>query len=104
MPDDAGGLSSAERVEVGQWLKERWKGDARCFVCQENNWIVGEQLVASPKTNEQGGISIGGSVYPQVMVICNNCGNTLFFNAVLMKIVKGTTENEQKEEDAEGEN
>lgn len=34
-----------------------------------------------------GGIALGGAIYPQFTVICRNCGNTKYFNAALMGLV-----------------
>lgn len=101
MPDDQGKLSEDDRATVNQWLESRWK-DARCHVCRENSWTIGGHTVAPLRTTPQGGVGIGGVLYPQVMVICTNCGNTVYFNAALMKLVESKSDIDAKSE-TEGE-
>ncbi len=35
-----------------------------------------------------GGLIVGGPTYPQVMIVCTVCGNTKYFNAVIMGVVE----------------
>lgn len=32
------------------------------------------------------GMNLGGTIYPQIQVICTNCGHTQYFNAIIMGI------------------
>ena len=101
MSDDQGKLTQEEKGAAGRWLKDHWKGSSACAVCHANNWSVCDHLVAPVKTTDKGGVVIGGAVYPQVMVICMDCGNTLFFNAALMKVVESEAKPESGDSDGE---
>ena len=96
MSDEQKELTKVERAAVRKWLSERWKGDSRCAVCHENNWIIGQHLVAPMTTTSKRGVTLGGILHPQIMVVCNNCGNTLYFNAALMKLVESRTETDAR--------
>lgn len=70
-----------------KWLEEKWLKDHRkCEICTGEEWTVSpELLMPIPYIGES--MSIGGSAFPHVLLICNTCGNTKFFNAVLMGVV-----------------
>ena len=96
-----GKLSKDDKKALEEWLKLRWKRDSQCFVCNENHWLISEHMVAPVSSGHQGGFSIGGPQYPQVMLICNNCGNSLYFNAVLIGVARDTEEKQGGTSDGE---
>lgn len=63
------------------WLNDRWQGQKTCPVCSNNKWQLGGLVELRPYTG--GGLVIGGGVFPTLQVICENCGNTLLFNALV---------------------
>ena len=95
-------LTPEQKKQVHAWLQDKWKGNANCSVCLSNNWNIGGDIV-TPTIFVDGGISIGGGAYPQVMSICGNCGHTVYFNAMVMGIVENPKDDkEQKEATASG--
>lgn len=69
-----------------KWLEDKWlKKDRACEVCKNTHWQLAEDLIM-PLPFIGGGLTVGGNSYPSVLLICNNCGNSKFFNAVIMKI------------------
>jgi len=81
----SGGLTQEEKERAVAWIKERG-GDKTivCAVCHQTKWTLAEHVVA-PTTYLGGKINLGGgSTYPMVMLWCNNCGHTLFLNAVII--------------------
>ncbi len=64
-----------------EWLNERWQGQKTCPVCRNNKWQLGGLVELRPYTG--GSLVIGGGVFPVLQVICENCGNTLLFNALV---------------------
>lgn len=58
-----------------------------CEFCNENNWTISTELVRPliyhGKTFNN---ALMGGLYPKAMIICTNCGNTKFFNAVVLGI------------------
>ena len=96
MPDDQGKLSASERGEFQKWLQDHWSGVKICSVCQKNQWIAGEHLVTTTKISKKGDILLGGETYPLVLLTCGNCGNTLSFNARVMKLMKDASPPQDK--------
>ena len=68
------------------WIECR-KTIRTCDCCGNNSWTFGEDIVTTPILSG-GGMVIGGKSYPHVMLICNSCGNTKFFNAVKMGLLE----------------
>ena len=42
-------------------------------------------LVTPVVTSKEGGVQIGGSTYPQAMLLCLNCGFTRYFNTMILE-------------------
>jgi hypothetical protein len=57
-----------------EWLREKW-GDHRCPYCDHLEWQVGTP--AEIQTFSTAGLS------PTFPVMCGNCGQTVFVNAIL---------------------
>ncbi len=68
------------------WLNQKWRGQKLCFICGSNNWGISDKPVEIREFHA-GGLVVGGPVYPAVMVICNVCGYTLLFNALVPGIL-----------------
>ena len=85
MPDPQGLLSAEEKQKVIKWLHDKWKGVV-CPYSQDSNWIVGDHAVMPMVVGEGGATVIGGTSYPQVMVVCKTCGHTVFLNAVIVEL------------------
>lgn len=73
------------RVRLIENINAKVQNGGVCRECGEKQIVVADDLV-SPVIY-QGGLVLGGSAYPQGMLICNNCGNTRFFNAVILGVV-----------------
>lgn len=100
MPDDDSKLTAEQKEMAVAWLNERGAGDPTCPGCGKKNWEVGEHLV-SPPIQSKRGLILGGLAYPNFMIICSNCGNTQYFNAVMAKLVESNKEKEEKSKDTE---
>ena len=87
MPNYNGVLTEEERTKLDAWYKNKWKMN-RCPVCNQGNWSLADHVVM-PMTYTGVGLSIGGEGYPQIMVECQNCGYTLYFNAITVGILGG---------------
>ena len=89
-------LSQGEIEVIKKWMSQKLKQSV-CSMCGENQWHIGDHLVASPISPKGVGMMLGEAVYPQVMMICTNCSHTVYFNAVAMGIVEGGKKhNEEK--------
>jgi predicted nucleic-acid-binding Zn-ribbon protein len=71
------------------WFDQKWSKDNRkCEICSSQNWSLSQDVVM-PITYSNKGLELGGRSYPQVMLTCKNCGNTKYFNTVVMGIIEG---------------
>ena len=100
----AGGEVRIDQEKALEWLNSRWGGPKHCPVCKANEWGFGERIIAAlPYIH--GGVSLGGHTHPLVVLNCNNCGHTLFFNAITMGLFPTSESQEQPGHQAgEGDN
>ena len=83
-------LTDEEKKQVVRWLQSRAAGPRECAVClQRNNWVIADDLVSPSPYHRGSEVDIGRTSYPQAMLVCENCGNTVYLNAVMMGIAEG---------------
>lgn len=75
----ANNLESAFVGAAVEWLQERWGLETECPYCAHNEWSVGSPFEVS--------LENGQSLAPHFPVVCANCGNTVFVNAVLAGLI-----------------
>lgn len=68
-------------------LNKKWTQPKECECCGMKSWQMSNNVV-SPNTANNDSIAIGGLVFPQITVTCVNCGNTKYFNAIVLGIIK----------------
>lgn len=70
-------LTRDQKEQAANWIKEKSRGALlSCFVCGFSKWVVGDHIVVPPTFE-------GADVcYPLVRLVCENCGHTVFMNAV----------------------
>ncbi len=89
MPDEPDDRSEEHQAYVDAvlerlhaWLHEKVPGATfKCPVCHTERWSVqdpGEIPIRGP--------FLPGKAYPSVVFICENCGYTMLFNAVVMGV------------------
>lgn len=97
MPE-RGKLTKPDQVIINAWFKEKYPEGMRCSCAKpEADWVLGESVVASPTFT--GGFNLGGSVYPQIQLMCSNCGYTRYFNAIYVGILKTETDSSPQEQE-----
>lgn len=64
-----------------EYLEQKWGRDSRCPMCGHKSWTVHDTTFEIREFNE-GNMVLGGPVIPVVTIMCTNCGNTLFVNAL----------------------
>ena len=75
------------RERIAAFLNEKWQGRKNCPICQNNKWEISDKP-AELREYSQGGLVVGGPVYPLVVLTCRVCGHTLLFNAIVMDVVE----------------
>ena len=60
-----------------------------CSICGHNQWNVSDTVFEVREFHE-GNMVLGGDsrIIPFVAISCQNCGNTLFINAIQMGIIE----------------
>lgn len=66
-------------------LNAKVRNSAICKECGHTGVQLAPDIV-TPMTFTPGGVSIGGSSYPQAMIVCSNCGHTRYFNLVALGV------------------
>ena len=88
MPDEKGRLSEEEKKKVEKWLSAKWRGHpAKCQLCGNQSWRLGEMVIAGIAYTP-GRFVMGGPTYPLLPLICSNCSQTVFLNAILCGVIE----------------
>jgi len=85
MSDNNAFFDDKKKEVAIRWLN-RCLPNLKCECCGEGKWILSDNIVTMP--NYTGGIVLGGNILPHIPLICSNCGNTKFFNAITMGVIK----------------
>lgn len=102
MADSTPSLSREQKEKFIRWLTQKTNGRTiACSICNTAKWNIGDDLVIPPVFKNQG-TQLGGVGYPQVMLICHNCGHTVFMNAVIAGLTESIEEAERRIKEKEG--
>ena len=89
-PKIKGQLTAEEMQKAMAWLEKKTKLPRRrhpkCEMCGSQSWEVVGYIVTPMSYGK--GLAAKDGAYPQIMVSCDNCGNTKYFRAVQIGIVK----------------
>lgn len=80
-------LSDLHRERFKRWIDERTTLIGKCPVCGNRHWTLLNHFVEVP-IYRGGNMLVGGESYPNVGLLCSNCGNTQLINAVVSGILK----------------
>lgn len=82
-----GELSEEQRERFGRWINSKAPLVGKCPVCGTRNWTLLGHFVEIP-IYRGGNIVFGsGPSYPNVGLLCTNCGNTQLINAVVSGVI-----------------
>ncbi len=81
MSDHEGKLTEEEKQKILAWLESHEKQPRVCQLCGSTNWLLAEHVVQPLRYGPQ---IYGGVAYPQIMLISQPCGHTLYVNAVMI--------------------
>jgi hypothetical protein len=82
-------LEDNQKEILIQKLQTVWSEPRDCPICRKNDWTIVDKIYEIREFYE-GNFVIGGggAIFPLIAVVCKVCGYTLFFNAILLGIVK----------------
>lgn len=68
-----------------------------CNVCTGKDWILNDTIFEL-REFQGGNLVVGGkaSIFPVITVICSNCGNSLFFNAIQLGLIKKENDKQKR--------
>jgi hypothetical protein len=67
------------------WFAQHWEEPRNCPICKKVTWGIAPTFSQNPVS--QLGLHMPPRTNPCVAVICRTCGNTLFFNAIIMGLL-----------------
>lgn len=67
-------------------LNEKWLLEKKCECCGSTNWSTVDMVVAPCKIDNN--IVRSESGLPQIAVVCVSCGNTKYFNVIVLGVMK----------------
>jgi hypothetical protein len=83
-------LSKEQSEQLLRKLNELWKSPQECQVCHHYDWSL-SNVVFELREFNHGSIVVGGgggaNLYPAIPATCRTCGNTIFFNAIVLGVV-----------------
>ena len=101
LPDDVSGkLTKDERDRIVARLREKGAPKA-CALCGQSSWRMGEYLVTpAPLGRTEKGVKAYSPdpVYPSVVLLCQNCGNSNLVNLKMLNLRDVLSLPEQAEE------
>jgi hypothetical protein len=81
--------NTVESGAANMWFNQYWPQPRKCPVCTRENWGLAGKFAHVP-LGPIGRSAISSqpiSTFPCVVVTCRTCGNTLFFNAIVMGLL-----------------
>jgi len=93
-------LNEEQENQAIQWLKNKWRVwfgcKNRCEICMHSSWVVGKVIVTTiPIDIKKRCIVLDEKITPQFTIMCENCGNTKYLNAVVAGIIERDEEYEE---------
>lgn len=83
---DPSELSVETREKIIAALNQRFPNSALCTCCGKSGLGLANHFVTPTIIQPGGGVMLGGMSYPQIMLICTNCGFTRHHNAVVLGV------------------
>jgi hypothetical protein len=77
-------ITGEHQEQVKAWLEKRASSGLRCFVCGNQNWVLGELAAMTASIDLQTSRIHYMQGYALVPLICNVCAHTIWFNATRM--------------------
>lgn len=78
-------LTDEQIDKTYSYINDKWKGKP-CPMCDNREWFIPTNSFELKDFRSPA--LIGGTVLPVIPIICTNCSNTIFINAILSGIVK----------------
>lgn len=99
---DQGDLTDSQSESILAWFKQKFPKGLPC-ICKDHNqeWNMAGSLYSPVKFTEAK-LRFSGQFYPQILLICSNCGHVRSFSAISMGLfdeVSTKSQEEREEQD-----
>lgn len=88
MPDVDGRLSKEEKDVAVAWFGKHAKSPLICAVCGSTEWMLADHVVSPLALGGSTNVRLSGPGYPQIMLISDPCGHTIYVNAISAGVVQ----------------
>src|SRR5579863_1200345 len=89
MPDSNGVLSPEDNAKIQRWWSGHWNAPVVCPVCKTTEWTQAPHVVNIQRHAVDANVTNTVS-YPHIVVTCQNCAHSMFFNAVQIGVAAPT--------------
>src|SRR4051812_5099570 len=77
-------ISVEDQQRVIDALRAKAPNMRACSICGVGPWSISGGFAAVTVTDEAGKLVLGGQNLPLVPLVCANCGQTVFFNLLVL--------------------
>ena len=77
-------FTQEEREQISSAIQAKAPQVNRCPICLNQDWSLQDGFAVPGIQDNISRIVIGGPVLPSVVIVCTNCGNTHFLNALIL--------------------
>jgi hypothetical protein len=83
-------LNQSQVKLISNRVSTVWKGNRECPICiSRTTWSIGTPVEV--REFNEGNHCPGAAIAPLILVECNNCSYTLFFNAIGLGVIDQDT-------------
>lgn len=76
-------------------FSKKWK-NFKCNCCEQNDWNIADEIYELRAFRWWNIIIWKIPIIPIIPVTCNNCWNTIFINAIVLKLIDNSKKNDEK--------
>lgn len=89
-------LSEEQRNKLIHFLNTK-RISPNCQICNSNSWGVSDTIFEM-REFQGGNLILGGNqnIFPVIPVSCNECGNTIFLNAIIVGVLETQNKGSKK--------
>jgi C4-type Zn-finger protein len=80
-------LTPEEKAKAIAWVEKFTKDGNGCPICRHPKWELSEEFVEIHPHYGRVVLS-GGHVYPQIMLVCEQCAYAFLFNAITIGVME----------------
>lgn len=89
-------LNKIQKEKLLQHFNKKVPKLPECSVCHKKIWTISDTIYEL-REYHGGSVVLGSPLAPIITLICKNCGNTLFFNAILLNIIQHKNKDSKNE-------